>query len=375
MIVTSILVVIFVAGIAAWLPEMSGKDLPFGVRTPTAHHNNPVIRTATTRHRWWVAGSAVLAAGTSFIPDFGEVALMLGPHLILVGAFIGFMAGRKLILAEKTANNWFDGVETGLLVDVTLPATQHRIRLHLWVLPLAICVLHTYFAFSAFDAQPDPMPIHWNAQNEVDGWAAKNIHVMLTPVYVNYGLLLLLFGCSFLPINGTTGPVAPGGDEQFAVWRKHRGRVVSQYLMSGLATPMIATFTWISLVQWGVVTMPWAQATTQAGVIVAVTFTATGIGIWYTARSLSRAAYERAGGPTTAPPDDLESPDDDADVRIYWGIVQSEPNNPHLMVPKRIGFGTTINWAHPAGKAMYLILAVIIFGPLLVLGVGALPGR
>jgi uncharacterized membrane protein len=46
----------------------------------------------------------------------------------------------------------------------------------------------------------------------------------------------------------------------------------------------------------------------------------------------------------------------------YWimGSIYYNPNDPSLMVQKRIGIGFTFNFGHPAGKAIGIGLILLI---------------
>lgn len=52
-----------------------------------------------------------------------------------------------------------------------------------------------------------------------------------------------------------------------------------------------------------------------------------------------------------------------------WGVIYSNRANPHFLVPKRLGFGFTFNFAHPRAKVYLLFLlaswAVIVAGVML----------
>jgi hypothetical protein len=51
-----------------------------------------------------------------------------------------------------------------------------------------------------------------------------------------------------------------------------------------------------------------------------------------------------------------------ADEDSYWiyGLLYYNPNDKHLIVPKRVGLGTDMNYAKPAGKVFGVIIALII---------------
>lgn len=59
-------------------------------------------------------------------------------------------------------------------------------------------------------------------------------------------------------------------------------------------------------------------------------------------------------------------PDEDK----YWsGLIYNNPNDKRFMVEKRVGIGTTVNFAHPAGKAFTIGLILVLIGTLVPAGV------
>lgn len=61
----------------------------------------------------------------------------------------------------------------------------------------------------------------------------------------------------------------------------------------------------------------------------------------------------------------------------YWlgGLFYYNPDDPNPLVPKRFGFGWTVNFGHPFGKLFLLIILALILLPvvLAVLGVHLTP--
>lgn len=50
------------------------------------------------------------------------------------------------------------------------------------------------------------------------------------------------------------------------------------------------------------------------------------------------------------------------DEDSYWiyGLIYYNPNNTHLLVEKRVGIGTSINYAKPAGKVLAVFIALVL---------------
>ena len=68
----------------------------------------------------------------------------------------------------------------------------------------------------------------------------------------------------------------------------------------------------------------------------------------------------RARGGGSAPADgDAPAPIDRDDER-HWlgGLIYNNPDDPHLLVPKRFGIGRSVNFGRPLGK-------LLLIGPLL----------
>lgn len=70
----------------------------------------------------------------------------------------------------------------------------------------------------------------------------------------------------------------------------------------------------------------------------------------------SDAAHEFTG---------LESRNDDRN----WlaGLIYYNPDDPDLIVPKRLGYGWTINFGHPRGKLFLIVLIALIVLPFVLL--------
>jgi uncharacterized membrane protein len=54
----------------------------------------------------------------------------------------------------------------------------------------------------------------------------------------------------------------------------------------------------------------------------------------------------------------------DDDRYWYGGVIYSNPDDPDPVVPKRYGFGWTINFGHPKGKVFLLIMVGLVLLPI-----------
>ena len=70
---------------------------------------------------------------------------------------------------------------------------------------------------------------------------------------------------------------------------------------------------------------------------------------------------------------DLELQDDDD--KWIFGMFYYNPNDSRLNVEKRFGYGATINIAHPAGKVITVITALLLLGSIIFLVYLAVTGQ
>lgn len=67
------------------------------------------------------------------------------------------------------------------------------------------------------------------------------------------------------------------------------------------------------------------------------------------------------------PPRGTYGPIDRQDPK-YWmgGLLYNTPDDPDVLVPKRFGFGWTINFGHPGGKVFLVIAIAMILLPIVI---------
>ena len=65
---------------------------------------------------------------------------------------------------------------------------------------------------------------------------------------------------------------------------------------------------------------------------------------------------------------EFTSPESRSDDRNWIaGLIYYNPEDPDLLVPKRLGYGWTINFGHPRGKVFLVLLIGLILLPIVLL--------
>lgn len=213
----------------------------------------------------------------------------------------------------------------------------------LWMAALVILAVAAVDLAVRWDEIPDRFPTHWNARGEADHWTDRSLGIVVLPLLLGAGscafLTLLAWGIGRLEWGGKRSP------ERRAI----EARLLNQ-ILGVCAVGMSILFAVIALqpLRPHPEELPpgfgWWMGAGIAAVLVLV--------VWR-----SHVASRRLDAIEPAPPDERDS--------WRWGsLVYVNSQDSRLFVPKRLGFGWTLNFGRPAS---WLVLAILLLPALLVL--------
>jgi uncharacterized membrane protein len=81
----------------------------------------------------------------------------------------------------------------------------------------------------------------------------------------------------------------------------------------------------------------------------------------------SRRSQDSARAPADRPPPAVYRDDE---RNWLGGVIYYNRDDPEVLVPKRFGWGWTVNFAHPAGKVFLAFMLLLILLPVLLLLLG-----
>jgi uncharacterized membrane protein len=81
----------------------------------------------------------------------------------------------------------------------------------------------------------------------------------------------------------------------------------------------------------------------------------------------SRRSLDRWRAPADRPPPAVYRDDE---RNWLGGVIYYNRDDPDALVPKRYGWGWTVNFAHPGGKVFLAVMALLILLPVLLLLLG-----
>lgn len=352
--------VLLIAAVLLALPALSRPTVPLGVSVPTTRLNEPVVHRSVRRYRIGVlvSGLVVLVVVVLLAPRLAVIADATAPFVLLASAGAVFVWARRPILQAKRAAGWYDGVAVRITAQLTdEPRAPHPPWARPWyAASLAVLVLTAIVGAALYDRQPDPYPTHWDGSGQADAFATRSVLTVFAPLAVMLGVVLFMAVVAAV-IARLPARRYSDGDPDGAELRR---AAVQQSLQSGLGLlTLVVTIgaAALQIVIWSGVT---GDALAAAGIGFTVLVAAAVLALL---GRFARASSTGRTGPSTGRARAAESPDDD----VFWkaGLFYVNPDDPALMVPKRIGVGWTINLGRPGGVAiavLTLILVAVLIG-------------
>lgn len=235
--------------------------------------------------------------------------------------------------------------------------TPGRWKVWLFHLP-AVLILAACFAYGAmvYDSLPDTIATHWGAGGQPDAWETKSFGTVFMPLMMGAGVSVLL-----ALVSAAAPVMVPPGREstEWEVYRREgmiRGTVAGMGITSLLLAVLIG---FVTVAGWRAPDrVPLWPALVLSGLILA------GVLASYLAGSrwARRTALRSGVSPTV----------DEQEEEKLWiaGILYNNPDDPHVLVPKRDGAGTglTVNVGNSRGRAAVVIFLLLFVALPLVFG-------
>jgi uncharacterized membrane protein len=338
------------------LPSITSPTVPFGVRVPTQHADDPTVARQTRIYRWRLLVSEIVVAVVTVViyALTGEPLLLPLTVLLLVGVWYGcFFLAHHEIQAAKAAGGWYQGLHQGIAADTALRTDPPRFP-WLWLAPALIVTLATaVLGVILYPSMPETLAVHYGANGVPDRLAAKSVGTAFSLVFLQIGVTALLAGIA-AGIVRSRSDIDPAHPVASARW--HR-----QYMALG-ARALIGLVTMIDLGMLGSSLLTWTGTVTSWAPLVVVLPILAGVVVAFVV--LARNNRERDDG---EPDTGLTHRDDDK----YWrgGLLYINREDQALWVTRRFGLGWTLNLANPRA-AMLLAGVVALIGLMITLRFG-----
>lgn len=339
------------------MPYLTPATLPFGVRVPYERIKDP--RIPLLRRRFILRGVAILVLVllVNFTvlnrPGASAALLPVGIYTFLLLGFLNYYETHRRLQRLKNGEQWYKGIRSGAAAIVGEEPSADRPPAHwAWFVPaLALVALTLITGIWRYPHLPTTLVVHYGLNGKPNGFARKTLISAFNPVLME-GLMtaLLMLGAFYgMGSRRDVDPTLP----RTSILQQQIFRTRTGMLIAGLTVLLDLLLTLTAFTIWGLMRIPsgltwWLLFPTVLPIVIVL-----GVA-WMTGQSGSRVA--------TPPeqPTGLNYRDDDR----YWlgGQLYVNRADPAIFVPKRYGFGWTLNVANPVA---WIILAALMALPLL----------
>jgi uncharacterized membrane protein len=348
---------VLVLVLALVLPSITSPTVPFGVRVPAQHADDPTVIRQTRIYRWRVLGSGIVAATVCVVlyGVTGVTLLLPLSVLVLVGVWYGcFFLANHEIRAAKAAGDWYQGLRQAIAVDTELRTDPLRFP-WLWLAPaLIVTVATAVIGAILYPSMPEVLAMHYGAKGVPNRFAAKSIGTAFSLVFVQIGVTALLAGIAAAIIFRSRADIDPAHPVSSARWHRRYMSLGAKALL-GLVAMVDLGMLGSSVLMWTGTVTSWAPLVVVLPILAAVLVAVV---------VLARNNRERDEGEKDT---GLTHRDDDR----YWrgGLFYVNRKDPALVVARRFGVGWTLNFGNP-GTAMLLVGVVALIAVLITLRFG-----
>lgn len=361
-------ITLVLAGVMAFIPNVSSHTTPLGVRVPSERAEDPAVKKALSRFRTKVMAAGVIAAIITLLAWSQPLIASMTSVIVIAVALYAYIHERKSIIAAKQNGNWFSGIPTEISGRVSAtefsntPQAEELDHLSTarvpWIYILGATMVTTAAAFvtaSLWNEIPQTVATHWGPNMEADAWADKSITSVFFPTMMSAVIIAL-----FLLITWalTRVRIHPRNDRTTkGSIRTSTSIAASNQGVGALLLALIFPFSFMQVVNYVPqyeTLVPMSFILTMIGVIVGIIAL-----MWVTLHRISRVDKILR---TVDFGDATDSPDNDEFYK--WGMFYVNPDDPAVMVEKRFGVGMDFNYAHWQAKAFLAFVLLILVGSL-----------
>ncbi len=351
----SVFTIASMAVVQCFYPNFSSKNLVLGVVIPEELVDSEELKDFIRSYRF----STMVLAAILLIPGYLLLSMnTMWMGLIIVWLLVSiFLLFIPVIFYNRKITNWKKAsgyrilvskrvVDIGLSKDKT---TYRKVPLWLYIFPLLVVVAGTVYILVNYDAFPSSIPMHYDYSGAVDSYMEKSLYIVLTPTLTNALMLGILFFSNLMLLKSKQKLDSEAPDESLDRLLKAR-RIWTMALAAitmVLVSCMQLIMTWSMLGNWknlgGMQILLYILP-----VVILIIITVLGFRVGNIGEKLQRSQYK------------LSKLEDDDRHWYFGGSIYYNPEDPAVIVPKRIGIGSTVNAATTIGKLMYLGLVVVI---------------
>jgi uncharacterized membrane protein len=318
-------------------PQLSRRDIFFGVTVPAGFHDQPLARTVSRRYAtevWLLALVAAALVATSPMPVVSGGMLLVQT----AGAAVAFVRARDAVRPYGAVPAAIREADIG-----PRPGLPGGLAAQLG--PFLILLASAIYVGLHWDEVPARFPTHWNLAGRPDGWTTKSVGGVFRGFGVGVVVCTMMWFTQYAVLHWTRLPRVTGTDGD------HNRRVRQVNLIATLAGEYLVAL----LLSWTAVIAMFADEGTRPRLPLA--FRVAPFALFLLGGLLIRVMRRVvvADGPPVG--------DTTPDSCWIFGRLYVNRADPTLFVEKRTGLGYTLNLGNPWA---WLVMAVF-FGAITLL--------
>jgi uncharacterized membrane protein len=349
--------VVLLGGLLLWIPRLTRPDLYFAVTVPPDFRDCTEGRAILRRYRGFtllfsvVALAVVLGTGARW-----PLALIAALLIQEGGSLVAYLSCRRRVLPHA--------VEPVAVREAPLRARPAHLPggWRLQAGPFIMLGAAGLYLHRRWDDIPARFPIHWDLNNQPNGWSFRTPAGVYGPL-VEGALVCLLMAALAYGLQRWTHPIRISG----------AGGEAESHFRRTVALVLIAVEYLIGLMFAGTSLLPLRPGPPPMPAMTALPLLFAGIVIVVLVRQGQGGSRTVAGG-EVYPEGDRRAesiakasarPIGDRTADRYWkaGLFYVNPDDPALFIEKRFGVGYTINFGRPTS---WVILGGIVLLPVII---------
>lgn len=341
------------------------EGIIFGIRVPEKYRDDKkvinVIKNYNKRITILALVNGVIFLGIYYMVQKVYVIIIYSYILMLITMYGCYLANKKLIVIKKDIG-WIAQSENKVYVQISNVKDMKKINLSLFYIALGISILGIIITIIKLPSLPKMVPIHFSI-NGVDNWADSTtlegkIQVITLPIISIVCVVSMIFSAKFQARKDNS--IFNGGKISSLILKKSYS-IKSMTEMLGLISLGVS----LSIFYGVLLVLGITEFTNTSNYIfIVVTIGVILFPLIYWIYNSKKAKI-------------LTSENDSNEKEIYrdddkfyiGGIFYYNPNDPSIIVKKRMGYGLDFNYAHVFAKVIFLLEIVMLIGIIVVMSV------